>query len=619
MTKVTPHFAKLHQQVVARFFSRDPKLWPLLGSPTAQSLIEQSRRNASHRGFPIETYPRGDELYQRLNSVDRFPQKMAENGEASLEMSRFVASFGPNIYSPHWNMNLLGAPSDPSLAGAVMALLADPNLVHKEYCGLFEDAERAVMRQLATLVGYDPSRATGIFTSGGTMANIYGYLLGIRKTFPDSGRTGLDPSVDYRVFSSLAGHYSNTTGLSVLGMNVDDRYIRIPIGSNNAMDLKALERELEQCIRLKIRIVAILATCGSTDTFGVDDIAGIHAIRERLCDKYNLRVKPHIHADAAVGWSMCFFNDYDTGRNPLGLNEPATKFIRQHQQHFRALKFADSATIDFHKWGWVPYPSSVILIKEKEDFQRLAHDPSNFTYFQQKDEGRNENHFHTTIECSRNGVGALAAMAGLEGLGVEGMQIMIAHSLQNAHYFRTRLSQLPRTAVIASHNYGPNVAFRLYPPHVTSIRDELKFERTGLAKKHDPFLRSTYDMYYKMLVDGQDLPSATSKSINDAYLRRTANNSAYHRRIFDTVQRCCYTDKGLWTNFIASATHSNFDELAFCHELSGEKAVFFNPYTTDVHIDQHIELLREHHLQDAERATHVFVSGAPSAAKVAIN
>lgn len=349
------------------------------------------------------------------------------------------------------------------------------------------------------------------------------------------------------------------------------------------------------------RVVSIVATCGSTDTFGVDDVYGIYQIRERLCEKYGLKVKPHIHADAAVGWGMCFFNDYDTQKNPLGLNEACNKFIRQHQRLFRAIKYADSVTIDFHKWAWVPYPSSLIIIKEKEDFERLAHDPSNFTYFQQKDEGRVENRYPSTIECSRNGIGVLAALAGLEAMGVEGMQIMIAHGLQNAHYFRTCLNELPRTAVIAGDNYGANCVFRLYPPNVENARSEFHYERIGLQRRHDPQLRQVYKQYYNMLLNGEPLPKKPSKSINDAYLRRVAANSAYHRRVFDKIQTTAVTGKGLWTNFIAAASHSNFDELSHCHELSGEKAVFLNPYTTQQQIDEHIELLREHHLQESER------------------
>ncbi len=44
----------------------------------------------------------------------------------------------------------------------------------------FLSPEKTVIRKVANLIGYDADKASGLFTQGGTMCNLYGYLFGIR-------------------------------------------------------------------------------------------------------------------------------------------------------------------------------------------------------------------------------------------------------------------------------------------------------------------------------------------------------------------------------------------------------------------------------------------------------
>ena len=66
------------------------------------------------------------------------------------------------------------------------------------------------------------------------------------------------------------------------------------------------------------RIVAMVATMGTTDAFGIDDLDAIADLRDRLVEEYNLDYTPHIHADAVIGWAWSVFNDYDFEENLLG-------------------------------------------------------------------------------------------------------------------------------------------------------------------------------------------------------------------------------------------------------------------------------------------------------------
>ena len=103
-------------------------------------------------------------------------------------------------------------------------------------------------------------------------------------------------------------------------MDIENKTIRIQVGENNDIDLDHLERTLTACFALKHVVPTIMLTMGTTDTFGVDRVKPVVELRDRLCERFEVAVRPHIHVDAAIGWSMIFFLDYDFAANPLAIN-----------------------------------------------------------------------------------------------------------------------------------------------------------------------------------------------------------------------------------------------------------------------------------------------------------
>jgi glutamate/tyrosine decarboxylase-like PLP-dependent enzyme len=78
----------------------------------------------------------------------------------------------------------------------------------------------------------------------------------------------------------------------------------------------------------------------------------VRDICDRLCEQFEVAVKPHIHVDSAIGWPLIFFLDYDFNKNPLRINSATLPGLRRNVERFRELKFADSFTVDFQK-RWI--------------------------------------------------------------------------------------------------------------------------------------------------------------------------------------------------------------------------------------------------------------------------
>jgi len=547
---IRPAFEASINRLRKAFFSRDPKRLPLFALAPFADIIA-FRAQAIPTAERVGHYPDGPALLDRLRALDAVPPR-PEHPVAGIDpLILFAAALSKNWEIPRSVENVATMPSDPALYGAMLGTLANPNLVHAEYAEMAVELEHAVIRQIATQTGWDPAIATGIFTQGGTFCNLYGYLLGIRKNLPLAREYGLEHGLDYRIINSQGGHYSNTTNLSLLGVNLRRKTIRIRITDDNDMDMADLERQLRACFQLNCVVPVIMLTMGTTDTFAVDQVKPVRDLCDRLCEQYEITAKPHLHVDAAVGWPLIFFMDYDFDRNPLEINEGTLTGLRRNTDRFRELRHADSFTVDFHKWGYVPYTSSLVMIRDRRDLTALEHDPENFTYFEKDTEG--QTHLHSTIECSRGGVGVFGAATSLLHLGVEGHQLLVANSLQTAGYFRHRLAQTPGVMVLAPANQGPSASFRLYDP----------------ATGADP--GGEFALGYAVMnpVDWRD---------------RVARNNHYHREAF--LRRGRST---LYTNYVDSAAHTDYDAHGRYRILPGEKAVFMNPLTRFEHIDSFID------------------------------
>ncbi len=378
------------------FFSRDPARWPIFADPVFSEIVEFRKQMLSPRER-LGQFPDGEESLQQLRGQDCLSAGGRDPQVGANPLFVFAAELSKNWEDPASVENVITSPSDPALFGTMVGVLANANLVHSEYSEMSGELEAMVIRQMATLAGYDPAQATGIFTGGGTFCNLYGYLLGIRKSLPHSRELGLETGQDYRIINSGVGHYSNMTNLSLLGVNIRRKTIRIRATENNDMDLDDLVQQLTACFQLECVVPTIMLTMGTTDTFGVDRVQPVCEIRDRLCAQFEVPVKPHIHVDSAIGWPLLFFLGYDFEENSLEINAVTLAGLRRNVERFREPRLADSFTIDFQKWGYVPYTSSLVMIRNRDDLKAVEHDPEYFSYFEKNVEG--QTHLHSTIEC----------------------------------------------------------------------------------------------------------------------------------------------------------------------------------------------------------------------------
>ena len=442
------------------------------------------------------------------------PDTMTSVEEVTADLVSYLR--GMTIFGhPHTQQNVIPPPTIPSLVGVLLASLYNPNLVWDEYSGLVALAEVEAVGMAAQLVGYDPAQASGVFTFGGTGTTLYGVKIGLEKACPETMRKGTPEGAT--VFVSDTGHYCAANIVGWLGMGTDN-LITIPTTVENEMDLTGLEAKARTALGSGKKIAAIIATLGTTDAFGLDDLERIAALRDRLVEEYELDYQPHIHADAVIGWAWSVFNDYDFGNNPLGFRPRTVRALAGACRRIRHLSLADSIGIDFHKTGFTPYISSLALFKNQADLELVKRQPGQMPYLYQFGDYRPG---MFTLETSRAGAGPLAALANFRLFGEEGLRVILGHIVEMAQLLREYLEGQEGTTVLNRGNFGTVTLFRAYPDGVDtfSIKEE-EFEdeahRDSLLA-HNDYNREIYDDVHTEAMAGRGVVI----SITDCY-RRTA-------------------------------------------------------------------------------------------------
>ena len=244
--------------------------------------------------------------------------ELSEEGHSVEEVARQLVGQleGMPIWGhPRTQINVVPPPSIPSVIGSLLPAIYNPNLVSDDTSYGLMLTEAAVVAMVSRLVGYDPVRAAGVFTFGGTGTVLYGAKLGIEKAFPDAMDNGVPGGG--MILASAQSHYCRLNVAGWLGLG-EKSVVAVPTHLENDIRVDRLEAAAREALDQGRRIVALVATMGTTDAFGIDDLDAIVDLRDRLVEEYDLDYRPHIHADAVIGWAWSVFNDYDFEANPLG-------------------------------------------------------------------------------------------------------------------------------------------------------------------------------------------------------------------------------------------------------------------------------------------------------------
>lgn len=296
----------------------------------------------------LGTPKKEEELYELIGETIT-PEGIG--GEVALKMFRdiLVKATVPVDHPRH----LAFVPAAPTRAAIMFDLVTSASSIHGAYWmegagGIF--CENQAMKWLVSLTGL-PEGAFGVFTSGGTVANLSA-MVAAREAW--RARSIDNIGVKALLLTSNGAHSSVVAMARV--MDADVLLVDSPDENLRGMALQQAVDELQEKDRK--RLFAVVCTGGTTNAGIIDDLEGI----AEVCEKENI----WMHVDAAYGGGA--------------LAVPSVRPL------FKGIEKADSITIDPHKWLFSPYDCGAVIYKDMDAAKR-AHSQKGAYLEIFKDEG----------------------------------------------------------------------------------------------------------------------------------------------------------------------------------------------------------------------------------------
>lgn len=390
-------------------------------------------------------------LGKKLNEKEMNPESLAN----------YVAPYFQNL--PNWNnpgtmINVIPPVNLISSGFLAIANLYNPNIAQDTYSGLLVMSELEVVKYLSCLIGWNWEKSWGTFTFGGKGTNLYAVRAAINKADPKVALYGCERNKFFMI-TSANGHPCHFEVCSWIGIGEKNCY-EIKNDSNNVIDLEEAENVITENIEKGRVFLGFNLAIGSTNELYIDPIKKVYELNKKIVKKYNLKYVPHIHADSVLGWIYLFYNNYDFKNNFLNIQEKSLEKIKHINNAVKQLKYVDSVGVDFHKTGFAPYTSSVVVFKNKKDYFDLNFqeevDIDSLSY-------GNYNPYHYTLELSRASSGPLTALCNLKSFGIEGFQKIIANMFSSTEYFRDELIKDKRICMVNSNSNWLATLFFIKP------------------------------------------------------------------------------------------------------------------------------------------------------------
>jgi L-2,4-diaminobutyrate decarboxylase len=357
---------------------------------------------------PVSTGRSAAELAARFD--EPLPRGGRPLAEVVARLRDEVIADANHLAHPRYMGHQVSAPLPAAIWTESLTAALNQSVAVAEMSPTATALEHRVIRWMCDLVGFGP-RSGGTMTSGGTEATLTSLLAARSHAVPDVWANGIGADAPMVICGEHA-HYAVSRAVGELGLGLRN-VVAMP-SRDWRMDPEALRLALEAAATEGRRVMAVVATAGSTATGSFDDLAAVGEICARR-DAW-------LHVDGAHGASALL--------------------SARHRHRLRGIAMARSIAWDPHKMMLLPLAAGVVLVREERDLEGAFAQRAPYLFHGDDEGERSVDQGIRSFLCSRR-ADVIKLWVALQRYGADGIGALHDHLCEVATAMHERLEAHP--------------------------------------------------------------------------------------------------------------------------------------------------------------------------------
>lgn len=251
--------------------------------------------------------------------------RLMEQGMVHVTSPRYFGLFNPS--TSFWG----------TVADFITALY-NPQLAVWSHAPACVDIETKLIRYLATLAGYDPAVAGGSFTTGGAEANCTAMICALNQRVPGFARDGLVGQAARPVFYISAESHLAWMKIALQSGLGHESVRLVGVDAQGRLDVRQLRNAIADDRDNGLLPFMLVATAGTTNAGSIDPLQELAAVSQEQ--------GLYFHVDAAWAGAILLSD--------------------RHSHLLAGIQFADSITLDAHKWLTAPMGTGMFICANRQ-------------------------------------------------------------------------------------------------------------------------------------------------------------------------------------------------------------------------------------------------------------
>jgi len=311
--------------------------------------------------------------------------------------------------------------------------------------------------------------SSGALVNGASVANLNALIVARNSANEKIRKHGLIPGKRMVIYASTETHSCIQKAAEIIGIGSDGvRYVKV--NKDYQLDVKHLEQLIAEDRSIGNLPFCVVANVGTVNTGAIDPLEKIY----KICHKEKL----WMHVDGAFGALLKLFPEFG--------------------EEVGYIELADSVAFDLHKWMYMPYEASVVLVKDGAKHKAsFASQPDYLLHHERGIAAGPELTSNYGFDLSRN-FKALKIWMLMKENGINKYRQLICKNLSQAKYLEYTIRNSEKLEIMAPVRTNI-VCFRYHEPGLTGIElNELnkeilmQIQEKGIAAPSYTKLKGSY-------------------------------------------------------------------------------------------------------------------------------